>query len=76
MLLVILSSMSLIYSKNNKGHNTDPCGTPLKTDFQFEKSLSTTTHCLLSVSHFSVQSIMPSSIPWAEDYEEDYNGKL
>ena len=30
MLLVILSSKSLIYIKNNKGHNTDPCGTPLK----------------------------------------------
>ena len=22
-----------IYIKNNKGLNTDPCGTPLKTDF-------------------------------------------
>ena len=32
-LLVILSSMSLIYIKNNKGHNTDPCGTPLKNRF-------------------------------------------
>ena len=30
-LLVILSSKSLIYIKNNKGPNTDPCGTPLKT---------------------------------------------
>ena len=35
-LLVILSSKSLIYIKNNKGPNTDPCGIPLKTDFLFE----------------------------------------
>ena len=39
-LLVILSSKSLTYIKNNKGPNTDPCGTPLKTDFQFETSPS------------------------------------
>ena len=36
MLLVIFSSKSLIYINNNKSPNTDPCGTPLKTDFQFE----------------------------------------
>ena len=64
-LLVILSSKSLIYIKNNKGPNTDSCGAPLKTDFQFETSPSTTTRCLLSVSHCSVQSIIPSPIPWA-----------
>ena len=56
---------SLIYIKNNKGPNTDPSGTPLKTDFQFETSPSTTTHCLLSVSHCSIQSVMLSPIPWA-----------
>ena len=39
MLLVILSSKTLIYIKDNKDHNTDPCGTPLKTDFQFETSV-------------------------------------
>ena len=38
------------YIKNNKGPNTDPFGTPFKTDFQIETSIST-THCLLSVSH-------------------------
>ena len=32
---------------NSKGPNTDPCGTPLKTDLQFETSPSTTTRCLL-----------------------------
>ena len=42
-LLVIVSYNSLIYIKNNKCLNTDPCGTPLKTDFQFETSPSTTT---------------------------------
>ena len=48
-LLVILSSKSLIYIyiKNNKGPNTDPCGTPLKTYFLIETSPSTTTRCLL-----------------------------
>ena len=64
-LLVILSSKSLIHIKNNKGPNTDPCSTPLKTDFQFETSPCTTTRYLLSVSHCSIQSIMPSPIPWA-----------
>ena len=53
-----------IYIKNNKSPNTDPCGTPLKTDFQFETSPSTTTRCLLSVSHCSIQSIKPSQIPY------------
>ena len=60
-LLVILSSKSLVYIKNNKGPNTDPCGTPLKNDFQFETYPSTTI--LLSVIHCFVQSIMPSPIP-------------
>ena len=35
-LLDMSSSRSFIYVKNNIGLNTDPCGTPLKTDFQFE----------------------------------------
>ena len=64
-LLVILSSKSLIYIKHYKCPNTDPCGTPLKTDFKFETSPSTTTRCLLSVSHYSIQSIVPSFIHWA-----------
>ena len=54
-----------IYIKNNKGTNTDPCVIPLKTDFQFETSPSTTVRYLLSVSHCSIQSIMLSPIPWA-----------
>ena len=58
-LLVILSSKTLLYIKNNIDH----FGTPLKTDFQFKTSPSTTTSCLLSVSHYSIQSIMPSRIP-------------
>ena len=49
-LLVILSSKSLLYIKNNKGLNTDPCGTLPRTYLQFETSPSTTTRCLLSVS--------------------------
>ena len=64
-LLVILSSKSLIDIKNNKGPNTDPCGTPLKTNYQFETFPSTTKRSLLSVSHCSIQSIMPFPIPWA-----------
>ena len=35
------SSKSFIYIKNSIGPNTDPCGTPHKTDFQFEISPST-----------------------------------
>ena len=35
-LLDMSSSRSFIYIKNSIGPNTDPCGTPLKTDFQFE----------------------------------------
>ena len=35
-LLDMSSSKSFIYIKNSIGPNTDPCGTPLKTDFQFE----------------------------------------
>ena len=31
------------------------CGTPLKSDLYFEAILSTTTHCIMSVSHFSIQ---------------------
>ena len=51
-LLVISSSKSLKYIKNNKGPNTDP----------HSKLISSC--CLLSASHFSIQSIMPSPIPW------------
>ena len=43
----MLMSKSLIYIKNNKGPNTDPCGTQLKTDFQFETSPSTTVRNLI-----------------------------
>ena len=64
-LLVMSSSKSLIYIKNKIGPSTDPCGTPLKTDFQFETSPSTTTLCLLSISHFSIQLIIPFPMPWA-----------
>ena len=42
-LLDMPSSKSFIYIKNSIGPNTDPCGTPLKTDFQFEISPSTIT---------------------------------
>ena len=51
------SSKSFIYIKNSIGPNTDPCGTPLKTDFQFEISLSTIILCLLYVSPLSIQLI-------------------
>ena len=52
------SSRSLMYIKNKIGPSTDPCGTPLKTGFQFEISPSTTTLSLLSVSHCSIQFSM------------------
>ena len=40
------SSKSLIYIKNKIGPSTDPCGTPLKTDFQFETSPSPSCNVL------------------------------
>ena len=55
---------SFKYIKNSIGPNTDPCGTPLKTYFQFEISPSTITLCLLCVSHFSIQLITSLPIPW------------
>ena len=64
-LLDVSSSKSFIYIKNSIGPNTDPCGTPLRTDFQFEISPSTITLCLLWVSHFSIQFITSLPIPWA-----------
>ena len=64
-LLDMSSSKSCIYIKNSIGPNTDPCGTPFKTDFQFEISPSISTLCLLCVSHFSVQLITSLPIPWA-----------
>ena len=38
MLPVTPSSKSFMYTKNKLGPSTDPCGTPLKTDFQLETS--------------------------------------
>ena len=63
-LLDMISSKLFIYIKNNVGPNTDQCGTPLKTDFQFEISPSTITLCRLCVSHFSIQLITSLPIPW------------
>ena len=42
-LLDMSSSKSFIYIKKSIGPNIDPCGTPLKTGFQFEISPSTIT---------------------------------
>ena len=75
-LLVIMSAKSLIYIKNNKGPTTDPCGTALKTDFKFETSPSTTTRCVLLVSYCSIQSVMPSPIPWAFNLSSNLLGTL
>ena len=48
----VIFQIIYIYIKNSIGPNTDPCGTPLKTDFQFKISPSTIT--LLSVSYFFI----------------------
>ena len=60
-----LESKSLMYTNNKIGPSTDPCGTPLNTDFQIETSPYTTTLCFLSVSHCSIQLIILFSIPCA-----------
>ena len=57
------SSKSLMYTNNKICHIIDHCGTPLKPDFQLETSPSTTTLCLLSVSHCSIQLIILFPIP-------------
>ena len=49
-----------ICNKNNICHNTDPCGTPLKTDFSFQISPSTITLYLQSINHFSVDYANPT----------------
>ena len=61
----VILQIIYIYIKNSIGPNTDLCGTPLKTDFQFEILPSTITFCLLCVSHFSIQLITSLPIPWA-----------
>ncbi len=63
MVPVTPSYKSFMYTKSKIGPSTDPCGTPLKTDFQLETSPSTTTICLLSVSHSSIQLIILFPIP-------------
>ena len=58
-------SKSLMYTKNKIGPivGTEPCGTPLETDFQLKTSPCTTSLCLLSVSHCSIQLILQFPIP-------------
>ena len=53
-----------IYIKNKIGPSTDPCGAPLKTDFQFEASPSTTTLSFINKPFF-IQLIFPFPMPWA-----------
>ena len=53
----------LIYTNNKVGPIYDLCGTPLITNFQLETSPSTTAHCLLSVSHCSIQLIVMFPTP-------------
>jgi len=48
-------SRSFIYMKNNIGHNTEPCGTPLRTAIQLEKLSRITTCCFLSCNHCIIQ---------------------
>ena len=57
------SSKSFMYTKNKISPSTDPCGTPLNTDFQLDTSPSTTTLCLLSVNQCSIQLIILFHIP-------------
>ena len=55
MLLVILSSKSLIYIRNNTGPNTDHCCTPLKTNFTFiiiNKSLTLNSLVCNALNYF------------------------
>ena len=44
----ISSTMSLIYTKNNKRPRTDPCGTPTLIYGQSDEAPSNTTRCRMS----------------------------
>ena len=44
----ISSTMSLIYTKNNKGPRMDPCGTPALICAQSDEAPGNTTRCRLS----------------------------
>ena len=59
------SSKSFMNIEINTNPNTDPCGTTLKTRFQFDISPSTITLCLLSINHVCIQLIILSPIPKA-----------
>ena len=50
-ILDMSSSKLFVYIQKSIGPNTDPCGTPLKTNVQFEISPSTITLFLLPVSY-------------------------
>jgi len=60
---LILSSRSLKKILNSTGPNTNPWGTPLVTDCQFEKELFTTTLWVKSVSQFPTHRIDHLSRP-------------
>ena len=48
-----------MYIKNKIGPSTDPCGTLLKADFQFETSPSTILYTLCYESHVIVLFLKP-----------------
>src|SRR5664279_2976094 len=62
-LLTIQSGRSLTKSKNRRGPNTEPCGTPLSTCISSEKLPRTPTFNVLAVRNCSIQLSNLSCIP-------------
>jgi len=62
--LSIPNSKSLMYIRNSSGPSTDPCGTPLKTSTQSDKTPLIPTFCFLPFSHSVIQSTILPWMPW------------
>jgi len=53
-----------MYIRNSSGPSTDPCGTPLKTSTQSDRTPLIPTFCFLPFSHSVIQSRILPQMPW------------
>ena len=60
----ILAPVSLIYSRNIRGPNNVPCGTPERTGESVEEAPSRTTLCCQWHNHDSIHLLVFPVIPW------------
>ena len=68
MLPVTPSSKSFMYTNNKIGPSTDPCGTPLNTDFQPVHSLMLSSHLFFCLPLF----LFPGAARWFLYYDIVY----